>query len=215
MTDADRTEAFDTLFMLPAGTSAAELARDCREAALEFVNQSERWGHGELATWLTGPYATLVRYTSKREAGRRVWPRSILRNVDPRLIDRIMRTAREEVRDTLARIARDGSASFVIQALISGTVMRCEDGAGEPTWAPTGAATRLADRVLSLFAVDYLARPVDYETRLSLCEACRHVSFDETARLRGLCSRHASVGRLWAGAGGGRRLTLPYPPIGA
>lgn len=213
MTNEVGSEAFDTLLMLPTGTSAAELANACREAALEFVNQSERWGQGELATWLTGPYAAVVRYTSERDASGPTWPMPLLREIDPRLVDRIMQTARDEVRDTLARIARDGSASFVIQALIAGTVIRCEDGEGEPTWAPTAAATRLADRVLSLFAVDYLAHPGDYETCLSLCSTCRSVSFDESARARGACAYHAHV--ALAGVGTGRRLTLPYPPIGA
>ena len=90
----------------------------------------------------------------------------------------------------------------MLRGLISGTVVRVEDGNREPAWAPANGTTRLAERVLSLFAVDYLVRPGDYETRLTICATCKQVSFD------GPCSAHPTRKSI-------RRYTLPYPGLEA
>jgi len=104
-------------------------------------------------------------------------------------------------------VCADQSSGFVLRALISGSVMRCVDGYREPAWAPTASTTRLADRVLSLFAVDYLSRPGEYETDLAVCPTCTYVSFDARARRRGCCSLHAPPVR--------KGLTMPYPGLPA
>ena len=206
----EASEPIDTIVTLHEGMTAAEIARASRETALTFVNESKHWGKAELGMWLTGPYAAVVRHASRKADGS-VWPVPLLRDIDARLIDRIMQSARAEIFETLALIASDGSASFVLRALISGTVIRCEDALREPAWAPTGEAPRLADRVLSLFAVDYLARPGDYESALAVCTTCESVDFDPTLRQRGAC-RHG----LGLSARAPRsRLTLPYPPLEA
>ncbi|MBX3263875.1 MAG: hypothetical protein KIS78_02445 [Labilithrix sp.] len=206
--EGGQTEAIDTVVMLPTDTTATDIANGCREAALTFINESKRWGKAELGMWLTGAYAALTRHGAK-EADQ-VWPVPLLRDIDARLIDRIMESARTEIFETLSLISKDGSASFVLRALIAGTVIRCEDGQREPAWAPTGQATRLADRVLSLFAVDYLARPGDYETELTLCRQCETVAFDGIAKMRG-CSHGLQQSALAPR----RRSTIPYPPLGA
>lgn len=205
----DEQPALDTMLMLPTGTSAADIATQCREAAMEFINESKGWAKAELSMWLTGAYAAITRHAVKEEEGT-VWPVPLLRDIDVRLIDRIMGSARTEILTTLSNIAKDGSASFVLRALIAGTVVRCEDGSGEPAWAPTTAATRLADRVLSLFAVDYLARPIDYETNLFVCSTCEVVSFKATQSCEA-CQPAALCGQSLTMP----RHTLPYPPLGA
>ncbi|MBX3198852.1 MAG: hypothetical protein KF894_12005 [Labilithrix sp.] len=206
--EGEQTEAIDTVVMLPNDTTATDIADACREAALTFINESKHWGKAELGMWLTGTYAALTQHGAK-EPGQ-VWPVPLLRDIDARLIDRIMESARTEIFETLALISRDGSASFVLRALIAGAVIRCEDGQREPAWAPTGEPTRLAERVLSLFAVDYLARPGDYESELTICLQCETVAFDGMAKARG-CSH----GMQHSALAPRRRSTMPYPPLGA
>jgi hypothetical protein len=201
--------SLDTLFMLPSETSAVDLASQCREAALQFANDSKHWGKAELTMWLTGVYAPLIRHTSKGEGESQLWPVPLLHDIDDRLIDRMMESARAEIVETLSGAVDQGSSSFVLRALIAGSVVRCEDGQGEPAWAPAAAA-RLADRVLSLFAVDYLTRFEDYETALFICSESQTVSFDEHARTHGV-DRHDRPAQSVAAPR--RRLTLPYPPL--
>ena len=187
--------------------SSSDISSVSRAAALEFTNQSSHWGTGELSSWLTGPYAMLTQKTAKTgNEGMLAAP--LIRTIDARLVDRIVRSARSEILATLRMIAADGSASFVLRSLISGFVVRCEDASRVPAWAPTSEPTRLADRVLSLFAVDYLTRPGDYESELHVCGTCESVSFDVTLRKRNICFHHVSPAIVG-------RLTLPYPPVGA
>ncbi|HVH42793.1 MAG TPA: hypothetical protein VM925_10640 [Labilithrix sp.] len=207
---SEENEPIDTIVTLPTGMTAADIATACREAGMTFINESKRWGKAELGLWLTGTYASVTRHATKA-AESPAWPVPLLRDIDARLIDRIMQSARTEIFETLAHIAKDGSASFVLRALIAGTVIRCEDGQSEPAWAPTGDASRLADRVLSLFAVDYLAQPGDYESQLFVCPHCETVTFDEAARTRGICNHGVQHSALAPR----RHSTLPYPPLGA
>jgi len=200
----------DTILTLPSGMSAADISSACREAGLEFINDSRRWGKPELSMWLTARYAELTKHAVKEEGGAGLWPVPLLKDIDVRLVDRIMATARAEILETLHTIAKDGAASFVLKALISGSVVRCEDASNQPMWAP-GQATRLADRVLSLFATDYLTRPGDYEGELFVCRECESVAFDEETRRRDVCPNHSAPSM----ASGVRRPTLPFPPMGA
>jgi hypothetical protein len=210
MTNELEIEPSDTILMLPSGISSSSVVALCREAALEFINDSKHWGKAELGMWLQASYAPITKLALKEEGDGTVWPVPLLRAIDARLIARIMQSARAEVFDALQRIATDGSASFVLRALISGTVIRCEDGASEPAWTPTPNASRLAERVLSLFAVDYLAHPAEYETELAVCLTCEVAQFDAAARHCPRCSpsTHSIVSTR-------RRPTLPYPPLGA
>lgn len=197
----------DTVIVLPNGFSCADMARNCREIATTFMNESSRWGKAELAMWLSGPYALATQYVKKeQEAGLMAHASTpLIKAVDVRLVDRIIRAARTEVLEMLTQIVTDQSSSFVLRALIAGSVVRCEDGYGEPAWAPAAGTTRLADRVLSLFAVDYLVRPGDYESDLAVCPTCSHIAFDASQRRRGFCTLHQPAPKS------ARRLTIPYP----
>lgn len=187
--------------------SANDISGVCRAAALEFMNDSRHWGTGELSSWLTGPYALLTQHAANA-SGEGMLAAPLIRTIDARLVDRIVKSARTEVLETLAAVAADGSSSFVLRSLLSGYVVRCEDAMGQPAWAPTSEPTRLSDRILSLFAVDYLTRPSDYESELFVCSTCESVSFNHASRQRNLCFSHLS-----ANVANGR-LTLPYPPVG-
>ena len=58
-------------------------------------------------------------------------------------------------------------------------------------WAPRDRARlRLRDRVLALFAADYLTRPETYARELYVCPDCMCAVFDETAVGRGKCPLH-------------------------
>ena len=188
----------DTVLTLPDRVRVVAIAEACRATALEFLNDCRHWGKAELATWLMGPYAQLTQYvapTAQRKGGEVIGrPVPLLRDIDVRMVDRVIRTAYEEVTRTLRSLESDEDAATFAYAMISsGFVARCEDKTKTPGWVPTSNARRLADRVLSLFAVDYLTSPSDYESSFSLCPTCKHIEFDALARRRGVCSRHADT----------------------
>lgn len=204
---------FDTILTLPEDVGSIALANACRESALAFLNEAERWGKAELAMWLMGPYAQLTRHVAgvARGSGEYVRHAPMLREIDARMVERVVRSAREEVLEVLARAGdADGGAAFAFAMLAAGFVARCEDKTQRPGWVPTADARRLADRVLSLFAADYLTRPGDYETELSICGHCKTVEFDGVSRMRGICPRHGSG--LFVHK---RSSTIPYLPEGA
>jgi hypothetical protein len=205
----------DTVLTLPQQMNALSIADACRATALAFLNESDRWGKAELAMWLMGPYAQLTQYissSSRRRSGEQAPGVPLLRDIDARMVDRVIKNAREEVIATLERTNdAEGGASFAFTMLSAGYVARCEDHGHVAGWVPTSDARRLADRVLSLLAADYLARPDTYESELVRCTQCQMIDFDAIARMRGICHRHSSgmfVPRS-------RRSTLPYFPEGA
>jgi len=188
----------DTILTLPSQTSALGVAASCRDAAMVFMEDSLGWGKGQLAMWLMGPYGQITQYTHAIErvtqSGR--YPRvqaPLLREIDARMVDRVISSARDEV---IARLAQmldgEGEPAFVYDMVSLGFVVRCEDARQIEGWVPSSTARRLADRVLSLFAADYLVRPQDYESDLAVCRKCGLVEFDAIARARGICSRHGS-----------------------
>lgn len=199
----------DTVVVLPPGLSGADMARTCRETAVQFMNEAPSWGKAELAMWLQGPYALATRFARKESEPTLAGDAPLIKQIDVRLVDRIIRLARTEVLENLAQVCDGQSSSFVLRALIAGSVARVEDGYREPTWAPAAGTTRLADRVLSLFAVDYLARPGDYESELSICRTCSYVSFDPITKRRGYCPVHSPA------PASSRRFTIPYPGLEA
>lgn len=205
----------DTVLTLPNGAGSLAIADACRVTALAFLNESGRWGKAELAMWLMGPYGQLTQYGSPLARGRDGdGPGAVplLREIDVRVVGRVIRSAHEEVISTIKRIGDpEGAATFAFTMLASGFVARCEDLSQTIGWVPTTAARRLADRVLSLLAADYLARPLAYENEVCICAQCTTVAFDAYARARGMCSHHLDskvVPRF-------RRVTLPYLPESA
>jgi hypothetical protein len=204
---------FDTILTLPAATGCHVIASACREAALMFLNESAHWGKAELALWLMGPYAQCTRHElayaarRNREEERGV---PLLREIDARLVDRIIASARDEVVESLRMLPdAEGGTTFAFCVISEGLVARCEDARRVTGWLPTTVAKRLADRVLSLIAVDYLMNTEDYENGLFVCPSCGSVSFDVHAWERGYCDEHADSG-VESG-----RATVPYLPEGA
>lgn len=208
--DELESAALDTVIVLPQGVSGDDVADAAREAALGFVNGSKGWTKRELSTWLAGTFASLTMHTRRDDDAPPAWPIPPLQDVDPRLVRRIVESARTEVLEALARVVKDGAAPFMLRMLIAGFVVRCRDGLGAPAWLPTGASVRLADRVLSLFAVDYLAWPDDYESGLAVCSLCGEVVFDENVRRRKVCDRHVESSLLSV-----RGAATSFPPPGA
>jgi len=204
----------DTVLTLPEQTGSMAIANACRATAFAFLNEALHWGKAELAMWLMGPYGQLTQYVSpmsRRRNGEAPRPAPMMREIDARMVDRVIRTAHEEVMVALGRLGdAEGGASFAFTMLSAGFVARCEDQGQVSGWVPTSDARRLADRVLSLLAADYLTRPNDYENELSVCHVCKTVEVDAVARDRGICHRHGSGMFVPT-----RRHTLPYFPEGA
>lgn len=204
----------DTILTLPEQTGSMAIADGCRTAALAFLNESSRWGKAELAMWLMGPYGQLTQYVSqysRRRSGEFAKQPPLLREIDARMVDRVIKNAYDEVMASVERTCDpEGGASFAFTMLAAGFVARCEDHGRVAGWVPTSDARRLADRVLSLIAADYLARPADYDNEVSVCGTCRTVEFDAVSRSRGICHRHGSGLFI-----PGHRSTKPYLPEGA
>lgn len=207
----------DTILTLPTQTGSIAIANACRSTALAFLNEAPHWGKAQLAMWLMGPYGQLTQFVSpfsrrRRGSGELVRSAPLMREIDARMVDRVIRNAHDEVMRTLKRSCDpDGGASFAFTVLAAGFVARCEDKGRVAGWVPTTDARRLADRVLSLLAADYLTRPTEYETDLAICTKCKMVEFDALSRTRGACPRHGS-GVVMPGHS---RSTYPYIPEGA
>ena len=205
----------DTILTLPEKTGSTAIADECRATALDFLNESHHWGKAELAMWLMGTYTQLTQYASpysRRRSGEYAQPVPLLREIDARMVERVIRAAHAEVVATLQKLSHSSDgAGFALSMLDAGFVARCEDVRRVAGWVPTTDARRLADRVLSLLAADCLTRPDDYALSLAVCTQCHTVEFDIISRARGICPRHSNsmfVPRT-------RRTTLPYLPEGA
>jgi len=205
----------DTVLTLPEEMGSIAIADACRVTALAFLNESAHWGKAELAMWLMGPYDQLTQFVSpfsRRRSGEFARQAPMLREIDARMVERVIKSARDEVFATLDRTCdAEGGASFAFTMLAAGFIARCEDRGQVAGWVPTSDARRLADRVLSLLAADYLARPSDYEQELFVCPHCRTVEFDAVSRSRDICNRHGNSMFVVRGP----RNTLPYLPEGA
>jgi len=174
---------------LPARARVVDFADGCRAAALDFVNGVARQADKEqLALWLRGPYRDHV-VVLARSRTRRMGAATVV----PGALEKLLTQARQEVEAALER-ARDPEegVSWGFSALSSGLVYRCQDAAGAQGWVPVAhPRMRLADRVLSLVAADYLLRTPDYEEALYTCSACGLVAFDAGRAVLGVCGAHA------------------------
>jgi hypothetical protein len=173
---------------LPSRARVDSFADGCRTAALDFVNRvaARDLDKVALAGWLRGPYRAHV-FSPARTSHPKLPTRTIVAGVLERLVAR----ARGEAIHAFEQ-ARDDGPSFGFGALASGLVVRSQDVAGAIGWIPVAyPRMRLADRVASLVAADYLLRPDDYEHALFTCAACDALVFDARARDRGRCRGHA------------------------
>jgi hypothetical protein len=184
---------FPTIFTLPEGDTVLQVAERCRSTFLSFLNGVwlEGWAKEELAAWLCGPYDAVTRLAAELLDSRGAVDGSGPPSQDLReqAVEKVMaQTHRECVNVLRAMADPDQGTSLVFRAVRSGLVMRCEDSAGGGGWVPTATPRmRLGERLQSLIAVDFLTRPEDYESLLSLCGRCGAVEFDAMSRARGLC----------------------------
>jgi hypothetical protein len=174
---------------LSARARVRSFADGCRIAALDFVNRVAPSGDkAVLADWLRGPYRAHV-VVLARSHTRRLTPASVM----PGTLERLLAQTRLDVGVGLlrARDAEDG-VSFAYSALAAGHVYRCQDVEGAQGWVPVAhPRMRLADRVLSLVAADYLLRPEDYDKALYTCANCGLMEFDAKRAALGVCRAHA------------------------
>jgi hypothetical protein len=142
---------------LPPLVSAEDVSRQCRDAYLHFLNHVCTSGkRDDLVAWLSGPYRLLIQRagdTTAAEAARI----GAVKRLDEVSVRRLLLAVREEVVSTVAdRSKRRKFATAMVQV---GYVVRAVDGTNRPGWLPRARVNmRLADRVLSLVAADYLAR---------------------------------------------------------
>ncbi|WP_394837701.1 hypothetical protein LVJ94_12390 [Pendulispora rubella] len=150
----------------------AEVAAACRDAGVAFL-ETRRWNKRDLAEWLVESY----QFATLRGHGGGV-PKhqgTVAKETVTDLVDRV----RNEVTDALDHILT-GDPTFAEDCVRAGHVATLQIGNGRVMYvAMNHKSLRLSDRVLSLFAADYLMRPQDYRCRLSVCEYCRKVSFDK------------------------------------
>ncbi|HEX7601626.1 MAG TPA: hypothetical protein VF316_08480, partial [Polyangiaceae bacterium] len=90
-------------------------------------------------------------------------------------------------------MTHDGIKAFSEHVVEKELVLRSHDAHGRDLLLPRARhRMTLADRVISLFAVDALLRPQDYELRLFVCERCDAPVFDRDGRECGKCAVHRS-----------------------
>jgi len=183
------------------GVDALLMTGACRPAGLAFLRGArEGWGAADLARWLVGPYGEATSQVPRvvlddeedeqGEQGEAFTDDSAVappvRRVSPLRVRDILLAAQDDVEAELAR-ASQGSEAFVHTAIEEGAVVQTLDG----IWiALDRPRMLLKDRVLALFACDYLLRPQEYVDRLSACTKCGDVSFDPAARQTRHCGAH-------------------------
>jgi hypothetical protein len=157
-----------------------------RTAGLDFLHdvRSAR----DLGCWLVGPYREATSFVPRLEE------RSIdAAAFDLEAVETILWTAHEDVLAALRDGAHGNGPAFVKDALATETIVPTVEG----FWIPLDVQRmRLKDRVLALFAADYLLRPRDYTRDLAFCARCERVVFDPAARQTGQCGAHRISGFL-------------------
>lgn len=188
---------------LVTGFTVDDIAEACRSAALELLRGVRSgWGKRELGEWLVGPYhqLSMLRFPptlTRSPSSSGVFPRAQVRPHPVREPDvvKVMWEAREEALRAIDRFeTRDSSAeAFVWRLQSRGLLARIEDESGARGLVPNEIPRQhLSDRVLSLLACDYVARPLDYEDRVTICRKCGAVTFAESARTNRECGEHVN-----------------------
>ena len=159
-----------------------------RSAGLEIVRGARiGWTRRDLARWLLGPYGEATLHLPR--AGE---PRAgDAARVDERRLDRVLATMRSEVIEWLEAARRGGGPEFVRQAIRDRAIVSTVDGLWMPVDKPR---MLLKDRVLALFAADFLLWPQGYVGDLVICSKCDEVTFDPAARQTGCCGAHRISG---------------------
>lgn len=162
------------LSLAPSAASSGLVATGCRSAWRTFVARSAEWGKADLVHWIYGMLLPLTRLAA--EGGSAVDDFS---HVDVRFVDRLLRTARARVEDTLFSLeSAETRVDFAWSMLASGAVVPCADARGTAGFVPATTSGTLADRVLALVCADLLAAPEDFETEV-LCGSCGSLRLGE------------------------------------
>ncbi len=188
---------------LMRGFRVLDVADACRSVAIDFVRGVRHgWAKEELAHWLVDAYHPLsllrlsraeIESRSARQ-GSGIFPTAKASGPvhEPDVV-KIMWEAREEALG-IAQAFEHGDPSaetFLWRLQSRGTLARIEDERGVRGLAPNELAPqRLADRVLSLLACDYVSRPLDYQDKVIVCRKCGSISFRDGARESRDCGEH-------------------------
>ena len=173
-------------YVLSDAFTMSDVAERSREAYLTLMKSAVMpFRDADLAEWLKGPYR---RATTPAAAmlSRAPTPFAVSRGSLDVHVDVLTLQAREEALEVLRHLKGDGVAnesrpdtSITFEALNRGFIVECRDGAGTRGHVPVDApGMKLYERVLSLIAVDYIARPHDFEERLTLCARCEMPYFE-------------------------------------
>jgi hypothetical protein len=198
-------------FVLSGETRVHDIADACREAGVLFLAGSGgHWGRLELATWLTGPYASATRVDSRRALSPRRRPGVHHQRLTEASVESLLFRARERVIAMLEG-ASDAwaTAAFARDMIDAGLVVGVQDAYGAIGYAPVDAREmRMFDRVASLFIADHLTRPHDYRG-VRVCDVCGSVLFEWHAAHSAGCERRGPASELVVRPPRGRRPTDP------
>lgn len=132
----------------------------------------------ELAAWLEGDYRRTLRFDRTRRSEP---PPSGVRlrgdGVTATRIADIVASAQASARLLLEEL-KNGRDDAIESALERALVVSVETADGMIVCVPAQIANAgLSDRIIALIAVDYLARPQDFEHLLVICDACERTAF--------------------------------------
>ncbi|HSQ64941.1 MAG TPA: hypothetical protein VLM85_17075 [Polyangiaceae bacterium] len=185
----------------PFDITSEELPNACRRAYSRIIVGAHiGWGKVELARWLAGPYRRLTLRPTWATA--RIVPSSdrttpvppSAGGVSETRVEKLLADMRADVLLVLRELTTAaGRSAFTTLALDLQLVGRAEDDTGAEIVLPqVRERMSLVDRVLSLVAVDALARSEDFEHSLFVCSRCEQPVFDVHARPNGICRVHVS-----------------------
>lgn len=175
----------------PHRLSAEDTADACRSALLGFLRGvSVGWGKRKLAHWLAHVYAPIAMIAPKAGSLGKGPPAAA---VDARQVEELLLESREALVDFMLSLSDAARGRAFAEGMAeSGLVAEVLDADDKPFWVPLDRpGMSLVDRLLSLVAADYLARPGDYEKKLAVCNRCDAVLFDRRVRDFRKCLRCA------------------------
>jgi len=159
----------------------ADVADRSRAAYIALMKSAVTpFKNADLAEWFKGPYRRAVAPAALM-LGRMPTPFSIARGSVDVHVDVLTLQAREEALVALRRLRslKEQDTSFTFDARNQGHIVEWRDAAGTRGLVPVDAPDmKLYERVLALIAVDYCARPQDFEDRLAICRRCEMPFFD-------------------------------------
>ncbi len=178
-----RLKAVSSYVLSPPGEhlTISDIADQSRAAYLALMKSAvSPFRNADLAEWFKGPYRRCVSPAGIM-LGRTPTPFAIARGSVDVHVDVLTLQAREEALVALRHLKnlREQDTSFTFDARNRGFITECRDDEGTRGLCPVDAPEmKLYERMLSLIAVDYVARPQDYEERLAICRRCEMPFFD-------------------------------------